>query len=63
MYRIWTKMYVGGVYAGSSVSAKEYVRIGNAVRVAREKYSEPKNGISWEWVVASKNPWWYMEEI
>ena len=59
MYRIWTKVYHNGEYVGASVSAKPYIRKGNAENAAKRMYA-PHGDMSFDWVVSETNP--FVEE-
>ena len=56
MYRIWVRMYAENDLVGESMSAKMYVRKGNAERVAKRLYQDT-DSIRYEWLVAEENPW------
>lgn len=56
MWKIWMQMFIDGEHVGSAVSAKEYVRRGNAQREANK--IEAWNGkIKYKCTVSETNPW------
>ena len=57
MYRIWCQVFKGDELVCASMSAKEYVRKGNAERAAKQHYDNMKSEYRFEWTVSEKNPW------
>lgn len=56
MWKIWFEMYKDEEMIGAGVSAKDYVRRGNAQRVADTM--EAWNGaIKYKCIVSETNPW------
>ena len=56
MWRIWIQMFKDGEHVGSMVSAKSYVRRGNAQREAN-KIESWDGAIKYKCVVSEENPW------
>ena len=56
MYRIWVQAFRNGKHVWSMMSAKEYVRKGNAERYAKMMYRD-HDTLTYKCIVSEENPW------